>query len=225
MTIQFWIWSPRNTGKTPIYPAHFLQSLHSVVSVQNIPHLSHLSSTCSCASTSCRSSSHCVSWLSESLNFGVERKRASSEHSLSPRFCNGLHVIKTSRSAFGCCWIGARDELLPFRLRSSPKPHCPVSPGPQETAQTTRLILTSSILRGDCPRSVVHRLHSSTSRSARPSTLHHSSRTQATSPVQLVSDNLRAKSFNSDGQLLTSNHPRQKPEAACNSHSATAAKS
>ena len=23
MIIQFWIWSPRNTGKTPSYPAHF----------------------------------------------------------------------------------------------------------------------------------------------------------------------------------------------------------
>ena len=30
------------------------------------PHLSPLSPACSCASTSCRSSSHCVSWLSES---------------------------------------------------------------------------------------------------------------------------------------------------------------
>ena len=37
-------------------------TLHSVVSVQTVPHLSPLSSACSCAS--CRSSPHCVSWLS-----------------------------------------------------------------------------------------------------------------------------------------------------------------
>ena len=42
-------------------------NLHSVVSVPTVPHLSPLSSACSCSSTSCRSSSHCVSRLSESL--------------------------------------------------------------------------------------------------------------------------------------------------------------
>ena len=48
------------------------------------------------------------------LNFGVERKRASSEHSLSPRSVTRLHVIKTSWSAFGC--YRSCDELLPIRL-------------------------------------------------------------------------------------------------------------
>ena len=67
-------------------------------------------------------------------------------------------------------------------VRSS-APCCPVSPGPQETAQTTRLFLTSSIPPGDCPRSDVYRLQSSTSRSARSGTRHHSSRTYATRPV------------------------------------------
>ena len=37
----------------------------AVVSAHTVPHLYPLSSACSCASTSCRSSSHCVSWLSE----------------------------------------------------------------------------------------------------------------------------------------------------------------
>ena len=75
---------------------------------------------------------------------------------------------------------------------------------------------------GDCPRSDVYRLHSSTSRSARPSTLHHSSRTCATRPVssQLPQpilfnslDNLRA--ITPDALLTESSAP--KPGAACNS--------
>ena len=74
-------------------------------------HLSPLSSACSCASTSCRSSWHCVSWLSESST-SVLSANASSEHLLSPRSATGLHVIKTSWSAFGCC--RSCDELLPF---------------------------------------------------------------------------------------------------------------
>ena len=41
-------------------------------------------SACSCASTSCRSSTHCVSWLSESST-SVLSTFVSSEHSLSPR--------------------------------------------------------------------------------------------------------------------------------------------
>ena len=53
-------------------------TLHSVVSAHTVPHLSSL------ASTSCRSSSHCVSWLSESST-SVLSTFASSEHSLSSR--------------------------------------------------------------------------------------------------------------------------------------------
>ena len=63
-------------------------TLHSVVSVPTDLHLSPLSSACSCASTSCRSSSHCVSWLSESST-SVLSTFASSEHSLSPRSATG----------------------------------------------------------------------------------------------------------------------------------------
>ena len=37
----------------------------------------------------------------------------------------------------------------PVPTWSSPKPCCPVSPGLQETARTTRRVLTSSILRGE----------------------------------------------------------------------------
>ena len=59
-------------------------TLHSVVGVQTVTHLSPLSSACSCTSTSCQSSSHCVSWLSESST-SVLSTFASSEHSLSPR--------------------------------------------------------------------------------------------------------------------------------------------
>ena len=66
----------------------------------------HLSSACSCASTSCRSSSHCVPWLSESST-SLLSTFASSEHSLSPRSA-------TSWTAFGCC--RSCGELLPFRL-------------------------------------------------------------------------------------------------------------
>ena len=71
----------------------------------------------------------------------------------------------------------------PVPTWSSPKPCCPVSAGPQETARTTRLVLTSSIPRGGCPRSGAYRLHSSTSRSARPGARHHFSRTCATRPI------------------------------------------
>ena len=69
------------------------------------------------------------------------------------------------------------------QLRSSPRPSCLVSRGPQETARTTRLVLTCSIPRGDCHCSDVYRMHSSTSPSARPGTRCHSSRTYATRPV------------------------------------------
>ena len=141
-----------------------------------VPHLSPLSSACSCTSTSCRSSSHCVSWLSESstsvLSANVLRR-------------NTLFRLVPQRVA---CH---QDIVVSFRLlsklwRTPPVPTwscCPVSLGPKETARTTRLVLTSSILRGDCPRSGVYRLHSSTSRSARPGTRHHSSRTYAPRPV------------------------------------------
>ena len=61
--------------------------------------------------------------------------------------------------------------------------HRTVFPGSQETARASRLVLTSSIPRGDCPRSGVFRLHSSTSRPARPGARHDSSRTYATRPV------------------------------------------
>ena len=111
----------------------------------------------------------------------------------------GLHVIKTSWSAFGCC--RSCGEPPPVPTWSSPKPCCPVSPGPQETARTTRLVFTSSIPRGDCPRSAVYRLHSSTSRSARPDARHHSSRTYATRLGH------RSQVFQLVGQIA-SNHTR-----------------
>ena len=120
-------------------------TLHSVVSVQTVPHLSPLSSACSCASTSCRSSSHCVSWLSESST-PVLSTFASSEDSLSPR-------------SVTCCMSTRQRGQLSVAVEAVANSS---RSGPQETSRTTRLVLTSSILRGDCPRSVVYRLHSRT---------------------------------------------------------------
>ena len=175
-------------------------SLHSVVSVRAVPHLSPLSSACSFASRSCRSSLQCLSWLSESST-SVLSTFASSEHSLSPR------------SATRCMSSRHRGQL---------------SVG-VETAQTTRLALTSSIPRGNCPRSDVYRLHS-TSRSARPK--HSSSLQSNTCDTSCCISATAAKSFNSldnlqaitPDALLTETFTPE-PEAACNSHSATAAKS
>ena len=148
--------------------------------MQTVPHLSPLSSACSCASTSCRSSSHCVSWLSDSstsvLSANVLR-RNTHFHLVLQQFACHQDIVVSFR-LLSELW-----RTPPVPTWSSPKLCCPVSRGPQETAQTTRLILNSSILRGGCPRSDVYLLHSSTSRSARPGTRHHSSRTHATRPV------------------------------------------
>ena len=83
MIIRFWIWSSRNTRKTPSYPAHF-RIASFCCQRADCPSSFPLSSACSCASTSCRSSSHCVSWLSESST-SLLSTFASSERSLSPR--------------------------------------------------------------------------------------------------------------------------------------------
>ena len=48
------------------------------------------------------------------LNFGVKHVRFIGTLTFAS-FCNALHVIKTSWSAFGCC--RSCGELLPFRLR------------------------------------------------------------------------------------------------------------
>ena len=93
------------------------------------------------------------------------------------------------------------------------------APGPQETAQTTRLVLTSSTLRGDCPRSDEHRLHSGTIRSAHPGTRHQSHICDTSCCVSTTA----AKSFNSlenlrattPDALLTETFTPE-PEAACN---------
>ena len=66
-------------------------------------------------------------------------------------------------SACSCASTSAEAHHTEFpgcpspQLQFSPKPCCPVSPGLQETAWTTRLVLTSSIPQGDCPRSGVFR--------------------------------------------------------------------
>ena len=147
MIIQFWIWSPKNTRKTPTSA-----SFHSVVSVHTVLHLSPLSSACSCASTSCRSSSHCVTpRLSESstsvLSANVLRRNTHFHLVLQRVACHQDTVV--SFLLLSMLW-----RTPPVPTWSSPKPHCPVSPGPNETARTTRLVLTSSIPRGDYPRSV-----------------------------------------------------------------------
>ena len=81
-------------------------TLHSVVSVQTVPHLSSL------ASTSFRSSSHCVSLAVRVLSFGV--KHVCFVGTLTfVSFCNVLHVFKTSWSAISRCHC---DRFLPFRL-------------------------------------------------------------------------------------------------------------
>ena len=155
-------------------------TLQSVVSVQTDLHLSPLSSACSCASTSCRSSSHCVSWLSESstsmLSANVLR-RNTHFHLVLQRVARHQDIV-VSFPLLSKLW-----RIPPVLTWSSPEPCYPVSPGPQETTRASRLVLTSSIPRGDCPRSGENRLYSSTGRSAHPGTRHHSSRTYATRPV------------------------------------------
>ena len=98
MIIQFWIWSPKNTRKTPSYPAHFRIAAFG------------------CQRAYCPSSFSlelclqlCIHKLPKLialcylavrvLNSGVERKRASSEHSLSPG------------SAMGCMSSRHRGQL------------------------------------------------------------------------------------------------------------------
>ena len=162
------------------------------------------------------------------LNFGVERKRASSEHTLSPR------------SVMGCMSSRHRGQL---------------SVAVEAVANSSRsdLVFTKALLScapwssRDCSDNSTGshifdytwqvssqrrfcRLHSSTSLSAHPGTRHHSSRTHATRPV--ASQPPQPKSFNSldnlraitqDALLTDSSAP--KPEISCNSCSATAAKS
>ena len=156
MIIQFWIWSPRNTRKTPSYPASAslcllrgmpCATLHSVVSVYTDLHLSPLSSACSCASTRCRSSSHCVSWLSESstsvLSANVLRRNTHFRLIL-PRVACHQDIVFSFRL------LSKLRRTPPIPTWSSPKPCCPVSPGPQETAQifdsSWRLVLAATFL-------------------------------------------------------------------------------
>ena len=88
MIIQFWIRSPRNTRKAPSYPAHFRIAAFgcqraycpSAFSLELclqlcIHKLPKLNALC-----------HLAVGV---LNSGVERKRASSEHSLTPRSATG----------------------------------------------------------------------------------------------------------------------------------------
>ena len=131
-------------------------------------------------------------------------------------FCNGLQVIKTSWSAFGCC--RSCGGLLAFRLglHQSLAVLCP--PGPQETARTTlssqRRFSTAQQYQPICtPR------HSSSLQSNICSTSWCVSATEAKSFNPL--DNLRA---NTPDALLTETFA-PKPETACNSLSATAARS
>ena len=154
-------------------------TLHSVVGVQTVPHLAPLSSAYSCASTSCRSSSHCVSWLSQSST-SVLSTFASSEHSRSPRSVTRCMSSRHRGQLSVAVEAVANSSLSDFVFA---KALLSCVPCPQETARASRLVLASSIPRGDCPRSGVYRLHSITSRSARPGARHHSSRTYATRPV------------------------------------------
>ena len=93
MIIQFWIWSPKNTRKTPKLSSslpHHCADCPSSFSLELclqlcIHKLSKLIALCFQAV--------------RVLNFGVKRKRASSEHSLSPR------------SATGCMSSRHRDQL------------------------------------------------------------------------------------------------------------------
>ena len=165
--------------RCPCWAKVLCATLNSVVGVQTVPHLSPLSSACRCASTSCRSSSHCVSWLSESST-SVLSTFASSEHSLSPRSvtrCMSSRHRGQLSVAVEAVANSSRSDLVFTKALLS------CVPCPQETARASRLVLASSIPRSDCPRSDVYRLHSSTSRSARPGARHHSSRTYATRPV------------------------------------------
>ena len=73
------------------------------------PSSSPLSSVCSCASTSCR-----LCFLAVRVhNFGVKHVCFVGTLTFAS-FCNALHVIKTSWSAFSCC--RSCGEILPFRL-------------------------------------------------------------------------------------------------------------
>ena len=155
------------------------------------------------------------------LNFGVERKTCFVGTLTFTSFCNGLHVIKTSWSAFGCCRIGAVTNSSSSNLVFTKKSHCPVSPGPRDHIFDSAWRLSSQRCTSTAQQNqpMCTPRHSS---SLRSNTCDTSCCILATAAKSFNSlDNLRA--ITPDALLTESSTP--KPEAACNSHSATAAKS
>ena len=180
-----------STRKTSSCPAHFRiavpvarNALHnSVFGCQraDCPSSFTLSSACSCAPTSCRSSSHCVSLLSESSNCGVKRKRASSEHSLSPRSatrCMSSRHRGQLSVAVEAVANSSRSDLVFTKALLS----CVSWSSSDRSDNSTGSHIFDSAWRLSSQRPI-YRLHSSTSRSARPGPRHHPNRTYATRPV------------------------------------------
>ena len=178
MIIQFWIWSPRNRRKTPSFPAHFRIAAFGCQRVYCPSSFSLELCLQPCIHKLPKLIALCFLAV-RVLNSGVKRKRASSEHSLSPR--SATRCMSSRHRGQLSVGVEAVTNSSRCDLVFS---CCSVSTGPKETARTTRLVLTSSIPRGDCSRSDENRLHSSTSRSARPGTRHHSSRICCSQPPQ-----------------------------------------
>ena len=139
-----------------------------------------LSSACSCASTSCRSSSHCVSWLSESstsvLSANVLR-RNTYFHLVLQRVCmSSRHrgqlslavEVVTNSSRSGLVFTKALLSCVPWSSRDC-------------SDNSTGSHIFDSAWRLSSQRCVS--TAQQYSRSAHPGTLHHSSLMYATRPV------------------------------------------
>ena len=200
MIIQFWIWSPKNTRKTPSYPAHFRIAPFG------------------CQRAYCPSS------------FSLELCLQLCIHKLPKLIALCFLASEFSTSVLSTNVIRRNTHfrlILPRVARPvptwfSPKPCCPVSPGPQETARTTRLVLTIF----DSAWQLSSQRRFSTEQQYQPicTSRHPSSLQSNTCDTSCCVSATAAKSFNSldnlqaitpDAQLTETVTPE--PEAACNS--------
>ena len=88
MIIQFWMWSPRNTRKTPSSQAHFRISAFGYQRAHCPSSFSLELCLQLCIHKLPKLIALCFLAV-RVLNYSVERKRASSEHSLTPRSATG----------------------------------------------------------------------------------------------------------------------------------------
>ena len=190
-------------------------------------HLSLLSSACNCASTSCRNSSHCVSWLSESstsvLSANVFRRNTYFHIVLQRVYMSSRHrgqlsvavevVTNSSRSDF------VFTKVLLSCLPWSSSDCSDNSTGSHIFDSAWRLSSQRCVSTAQQYQPICTPRHSSSLQSNFCNTSCSVLATAAESYNSL--DNMRA--ITPDALLTESSAP--KPEAACNSLSATAAKS